>query len=221
MAPAAQDYQAHCSDYESDASGEHAVIREDTPRKSSPMAQANVSTKRSKDLKTEKAPAMPTNIDVRSDSGYSSFTAASKSSADSAPSATSRSPPVAAATTAPAVSQSPAPKPRRPTGGEQRQHSNESSPRQKPSRTASVSSKQRPSTQRRPTLTQDNGDAECTDPNCTACGPNAIPQQRRRPDLLSTRNNPSYVSDSRSQRSAPDAPLFLGLPPATPEFCCP
>ncbi|KAF1919395.1 hypothetical protein BDU57DRAFT_140137 [Ampelomyces quisqualis] len=207
MATAAHDYQAHCEDYESDASGEHGVAREDS------MTRANVSTKRSKDLQTDRAPApdktMPANADVRSDSGYSSFTAASKTSADSAPSATSRSPPVAAAATptAPAVSQSPAPRPRRPTAGEQRQHSNEGSPRQKPvSRPASVSTatKQRPSAQRRPTLSQDNRDEECTDPTCTTCGPNAAPQQRLRPDLLSTRNNPSYVSDSRSQRSAPD-----------------
>jgi hypothetical protein len=130
-----ENYQApQVEDYDSE---ESEVIRSNFPRKSSPTAQANVSTKRSKDLNAEQAPLlekMPTNIDLRSDSGYSSYTAASKSSADSAPSATSRSPPVLPASTAPAVSQSPAPpKQRRSTQGDSsRQHSNESSPRQKP-----------------------------------------------------------------------------------------
>jgi hypothetical protein len=105
-----ENYQApQVEDYDSE---ESEVIRSNFPRKSSPTAQANVSTKRSKDLNAEQAPLlekMPTNIDLRSDSGYSSYTAASKSSADSAPSATSRSPPVLPASTAPAVSQSPAP----------------------------------------------------------------------------------------------------------------
>jgi hypothetical protein len=215
-----ENYQApQVEDYDSEQS---EVIRSNFPRKSSPSAQANVSTKRSKDLNAEQAPLlekMPTNIDLRSDSGYSSYTAASKSSADSAPSATSRSPPVLPASTAPAVSQSPAPpKQRRPTQGDSsRQHSNESSPRQKPkaiSRTASVSSKQqRPAAgQRRPTVTRDprdNKDEECSDPNCTTCPPpsKALPV-RRRPELLQTassRNVPGHPSsETMSQRSDPN-----------------
>jgi hypothetical protein len=215
-----ENYQApQVEDYDSEQS---EVIRSNFPRKSSPSAQANVSTKRSKDLNAEQAPLlekMPTNIDLRSDSGYSSYTAASKSSADSAPSATSRSPPVMPASTAPAVSQSPAPpKQRRPTQGDSsRQHSNESSPRQKPkaiSRTASVSSKQqRPAAgQRRPTVTRDprdNKDEECSDPNCTTCPPpsKALPV-RRRPELLQTassRNVPGHPSsETMSQRSDPN-----------------
>lgn len=210
-----ENYQApQVEDYHSDESDGH-VIKANFPRKSSPSAQANVSTKRSKDLNAEQAPVlekMPTNIDLRSDSGYSSYTAASKSSADSAPSASSRSPPVLPASTAPAVSQSPAPKQRRPTQGEQsRQHSNESSPRPKPiSRTASVSSKpQRPAGQRRQTITRDsreNRDEDCTDPNCTTCTPVALPG-RRRPELsqtASTRNVLGHPSETMSQRSDPN-----------------
>jgi hypothetical protein len=228
MASPEHDYQARVEDYHSDDSDGHVIIRESLPRKASPTAQANVSTKRSNDLKPEKVPApekmVPVNIDLRSDSGYSSFTAASKSSADSAPSATSRSPPVLPTTTAPVVSQAQPPKPRRPTVGEQRQHSNESSPRQKPiSRTASVSSKPRPAGTRRQTITQDprdNRDEECRDPNCTSCGPNAI-VHRTRPVLKptsSTRNVSNYPSDQRSQISAPDpyysppSPTYLRQP---------
>jgi hypothetical protein len=209
-------YQARVDDYNSadESDGGH-VINENFPRKSSPTAQANVSTKRSKDL-SEKGPVlekMPTNIDLRSDSGYSSFTAASKSSADSAPSATSRSPPVLPATAAPPVSQSPALKTRRPTvGGEARQHSNESSPRQTPlSRTASVSSKQqRPAQPRRQTVTRERRDTkgeECRDPNCTDCGFNTLPPRHRRPELqqtASTRHVPGHPSETMSQRSDPN-----------------
>jgi hypothetical protein len=62
--------------------------------RNSPTA-ANVSTKRShpSDLDKEKPPAVervPANVDVRSDSGYSSYTAATVSSTNSAPSATSQ-----------------------------------------------------------------------------------------------------------------------------------
>ncbi|KAH3940266.1 hypothetical protein HBI56_220250 [Parastagonospora nodorum] len=212
-------YQAHVEDYHSDDSDGGPVTVESFPRRSSPTAQANVSTKRSKDLNAEKAPVlekMAPNSDMRSDSGYSSITAASKSSADSAPSASSRSPPAVPVTAAPPVSQSPAPKARRQTtvGGEVRHHSNESSPRQshKPlSRTASVSSKsQRPAHQRRPTITRerrDTKDAECRDPNCTDCGLNTLPPRARRPELqqtASTRNVAGYPSETMSQRSDPN-----------------
>jgi hypothetical protein len=199
----------------------------------SPTA-ANVSTKRShpSDLDKEKPPAVervPTNIDVRSDSGYSSYTATTVSSTNSAPSATSqRSPPVAPATTAPAPAQSPAPKARRPTVSEPRQSSANSSPRPKPlTRTASQSQSSRPAiSQRRPTVTQDRPERrehrdrrdsrvdpaveECTDPNCTKCGPNALPAQRRRPEMQPSHSardvsRLSAVSDQRSMLSEPAA----------------
>ncbi|KAF2032062.1 hypothetical protein EK21DRAFT_110275 [Setomelanomma holmii] len=209
---------ATVEDYDSDQSVDH-VLRENFNRKSAtPPAQANVSTKRSKDLNQEQASAqekMTANIDLRSDSGYSSYTGISKSSADSAPSATSRSPPVMPTTTAPAPAPSPAPKPRRPTGGESRQYSNESSPRQKLARTASSASK-RPAGQRRPTVTKDP--EECTDPNCTQCGPNVKP--RRRPTITqpsqSTQEIPRYPQDQRSVQSdpyyAPSSPTYLRHP---------
>jgi hypothetical protein len=188
---------------------------------------ANVSTKRShpSDLDKEKPPEVErvTNIDVRSDSGYSSYTAATVSSTNSAPSVTSqRSPPVVPATTAPvAPAENTAPKARRPTVSEPRQNSANSSPRPQPlSRSASQSS--RPSaTQRRPTITHDRPERkeyrdrrdsrvepECTEPNCTSCGPNALPSQRRRPDIQPSQSardvsRLSVVSDQRSMRSDP------------------
>jgi hypothetical protein len=172
----------------------------DTERKASPTA--NSSTKRSHpDLKPDAAPPlekMHPNIDLKSDSGYSSFTAASKSSADTAPSTkAARSPPAAPATAAPMPAQSPASKARRPTLVEQRQAGSESA-RPRPTRAPSMSSKNRPpGQQRRPTITtQDEG---CTEPGCTTCGPNAVkPSRPRRPTLS------SLPSDQRSNRSAPD-----------------
>ncbi|CAO2652188.1 Nn.00g004710.m01.CDS01 [Neocucurbitaria sp. VM-36] len=218
MASEQPNYQPTCEDYHSDES-DGRVLESFTGRKS--PAAANVSTKRShpSDLDKEKPPAqerVSANIDLRSDSGYSSYTAATVSSADSAPSATSRrSPPVAPANTAPLPSHSPAPKPRRPTLSEQRQSSN-SSPRPKPvSRTASQSSR-RPGAHRRPTITQDrreSRDEECADPNCTKCGPNALPQ-RRRPDLPPSQSarDVSILSDQRSMRSDPAA--YYTSPPS-------
>jgi hypothetical protein len=208
--------------------------------RNSPTA-ANVSTKRShpSDLDKEKPPAVervPANVDVRSDSGYSSYTAATVSSTNSAPSATSqRSPPVVPATTALAAAHSPAPKARRPTVSEPRQNSANSSPRPKPlSRTASQSQSQRPAViQRRPTVTKerperkqhrdrrdsrvDQAEGACTDPNCTECGPNALPAQRRRPDVQPSQSardvsRLSVVSDQRSMRSDPAA--YYASPPS-------
>lgn len=210
MASADHKYRApEVEDYNSDQS-EHPM------RNKSP--QANVSTKRSKDLKSDKGPILEkvaTNIDGRSDSGYSSYTAASKSSADSAPSA-SRAQPPPPPTAAPTAAQSPAPKSRRSAGGESRQHSNESSPRQKPSRTASVSSKSRPAAgQRRPTATQGGAEERkipLGDPNWITCGPNAereMPQRNHRPQMpppaMSSHNvRDSYLpSDQLSQHSDP------------------
>jgi hypothetical protein len=212
MATTKNPRHAHVEDC-SDDSDRGAVINDSIPRKPSPSAQANVSTKRSKDkeLNSEKTPEkmMPANIDLRSDSGYSSYTTASKSSADSAPS-TSRHPPALNTTTAPAVPQSPAPKPRKSAGTAERQHSNESSPRQKPSRTASISSSsKRPAGQRRTTLTQ--GAEECNDPNWLTCGPNVeLPHRRRqdsRPEMppsMSSHNVRNIPSDLVSHSSDPN-----------------
>ncbi|KAF2821785.1 hypothetical protein CC86DRAFT_100636 [Ophiobolus disseminans] len=193
MATLDNNYQAQVEDYHSDDSAH--VTERSVPRNKSPSAQANVSQRRSKDLKSDKASTpektVPANIDGRSDSG------------------TTRHPPIPPPVTAPAVPQSPAPKPRRPTGGDSRQHSNESSPRQKPSRTASVSSKQRPAaSQRRPTVTDDR---KLPDPNWLTCGPNAEREMppRRRPEMpppsMSSRSiRDNYPSDQLSQHSDPN-----------------
>ncbi len=187
-------------DYDSDCSNAHLFARP------SPAA-ANVSTKRShpSDLDKEKTPAqerVSPNIDLRSDSGYSSFTAATVSSADSAPSATSqRSPPHAPATTnIPAQPQSPAPKTRRPTLSSAPSTSSTGS---RPSRTASQSQRRPTLGSRRPTITQERRDArddECTDPNCTSCGPNAVPRRRSEQQTPPTpRDDPAsyYASPPR------------------------
>ncbi|KAF1840227.1 uncharacterized protein K460DRAFT_205203 [Cucurbitaria berberidis CBS 394.84] len=202
-------HQPTCEDYDSDES-DGRVLESFTGRKS--PAAANVSTKRShhSDLDKEKPPAqerVPTNIDLRSDSGASSLSR--------------RSPPVAPAATAPLPSQSPAQRPRRPTLSDQRQQSSTStstSSRPKPlSRTASQSSRRPPGAQRRPTLTQERRDSmeeECQDPTCTKCGPNALPQ-RRRPDLPpshSARDVSMLRGDQRSINSEPVA--YYASPPS-------
>lgn len=199
-------YQPTVEEYNSDESDGH-VLSANFPRKASPAAQANVSTKRSKDLQTDKAPASNDTAhtkpaDVRSDSGYSSYTAASKSSADSAQ--RHPSPPPAP----PKVASSPAPK-RRPTVSDPRHQSTKSSPRPKVSRTASVSSKQRPSTTRRPTITRepDMAQEECRDPNCTSCGPNVRPNRRSVAEPFpsaSAQHFANLPSDQVSQRSDPN-----------------
>ncbi|KAF1838454.1 hypothetical protein BDW02DRAFT_414949 [Decorospora gaudefroyi] len=225
----AQHLQPYCEDVSDDSDGPVSFQGRKSPN------AANQSTKRSHpsdvDKEAEKPPAqesVPNNIDLRSDSGYSSYTAATVSSTNSAPSATAHcSPPVVPATAAPVPAQSPAPKTRRPAQSEPRQNSTNSSPRPKPlSRTASQSSK--PSaTHRRSTVSQqDRPDrrvrrdsrvdaGECTDPTCTTCGPNALPQQRRRPDIQpsqSARDVTRISSDQRSMRSDPAA--YYTSPPS-------
>lgn len=235
MTTANPDYQPFVEDYHSDDSdGNGAVLSNNFPRKASP--QANVSSKRSKDL-NEKPPVQETlPTDLRSDSGYSSYTAASKSSADSAQS--QRSPPVAAAPAAAASqppqsqpqsqSQSPAPKQRRPTGTERKSASNESSPRrQTVSRTPSVSSKPRPAAgQRRLTVTrpEDVNGGDCTDPNCRECGPNQRTRRTRTertevPPTASAREFARYPpSDQVSQRSDPNPYFTQTSPTYTREY---
>ncbi|KAF1937944.1 hypothetical protein EJ02DRAFT_39347 [Clathrospora elynae] len=220
-------YQPYFEDYNSDESD--GRVLESFQGRKSPNA-ANVSTKRShpSDLDKEKPPAqgqerVPTNIDMRSDSGGAS----------------QRSPPVVAATctttptapTAPVPAQKPAPKPRRPTQSEQRQNSTKSSsPHPTPlARTASQAARPSTVTQRRTTITQDTRPErrererrdsrvveDCTDPTCTKCGPNALPPLRR-PDLPPSQSArdvsyPAAASDNRSMRSDPAA--YYASPPS-------
>jgi hypothetical protein len=187
-------------------------------RRSSPGGQANVAAKRSpsSDLGHEKAPptGMVVNTDSRSDSGYSSTYAFSAApSADSALSAISSqsSPPNNVPPTAPSLPPaSPAPIKRRPTISERRPTITDDrnhSPRKPLQRAGSVSRKPR---ERRPTLQSQPDD--CTNPNCTTCGPNATPSSRGRPSPLDSAVDVSYQQnfDIRSQR--PDLPSYISSP---------
>ncbi|KAF2124241.1 hypothetical protein P153DRAFT_302700, partial [Dothidotthia symphoricarpi CBS 119687] len=220
-------YQPTCEDYDSDESS--ARVLESLRR--SPSSHPNVAAKRSPaDAGGEKAPAVqqqqrvPVNIDLQSDSGYSSHTAATMSSADSAPSFSSMRPtmpPVVVA--APFPSQSPANRNRRPTLGDPRQSSSQSLPRPKGLSRRDSQSAKRPPAQRRPTITQERNesrDDDCTDPNCTTCGPNAAVQRRRAdPPPSDSALDVSYPYDPRSQRSdtaspyaSPPSPTYARQP---------
>ncbi|KAG9193301.1 hypothetical protein G6011_03336 [Alternaria panax] len=193
---------------------------------------ANVSTKRShpSDLDKEMPPAhetVPANLDLRSDSGYSSYTTATVSSTNSAQSAPpQRSPPHVPA--APVPPQQDAPKiRRRPTLSDTSKPTSKPAARPKSiSRTASTSSKPPAIIQqreRRPTVTQDprldrrdrrdsRVEPECADPRRIKYDPNApAPALRRRdvcPEIHPSQsardvNRPSSQEDTRSMRSDP------------------
>lgn len=178
---------------------------------------ANVAAKRShpSDLGTDKPQPdkeKVVHIDLQSDSGYSSHTAGTMSSADSVPSAkmsqTSTAPSSAASMPPP----SPAATRRRPTVVEDRRRTTET-PRKPLQRNNSTASRQRPAATRRPTLVQAD---ECRDPNCKTCGPNAPPPRRGRRESLALDSglDVSYPPfDVRSQRSDP-APSTYASPPS-------
>ncbi|KAF2469439.1 uncharacterized protein BDR25DRAFT_49536 [Lindgomyces ingoldianus] len=190
-----------CEDYHSDDSD---IV--ESFRRSPATNQANVTAKRShpSDLGTDQPAAVEkvVNIDMQSDSGYSSHTAATMSSADSAPSAKSQSPPVAILNSAPLPPPSPATIKKRPALGEERKSSSQNSPRKPLQRTGSVSSR----TGRSRKATNE----ECNDPNCTKCGPNAR-GRRPAPSPLDSGLDLSYV-EPRSQRTepsyAPQSPTY-------------
>ncbi|KAJ4290294.1 hypothetical protein N0V90_010510 [Kalmusia sp. IMI 367209] len=188
---------------------------------------ANVAAKRShpSDLGSEKpSPDKEklVHIDLQSDSGYSSHTAGTVSSADSVPSAklsqTASTVPSSAASVPPA---SPAASKRRPTVVAEDRKRSSQSPRKPLQRNGSVASK-RPAGSRRPTLTTEE---DCTDPNCKQCGPNVVaPSARpRRPTstALDSGLDISYPPfDVRSQRSdpattytSPPSPTYSRQPP--------
>ncbi|KAF2272352.1 uncharacterized protein EI97DRAFT_211922 [Westerdykella ornata] len=177
---------------------------------------ANVAARRSQpsDLNCDKAPAAEkvTNIDLQSDSGYSSHTAATMSSADSGPSAKSQSPPAAPANAAPLPSDSPAGSKRRPTLSRDERHSSESGVRRPLARSGSVSSRNRPRRERQTSESQ-----ECEDPNCDRCpGPR---RGRPKPSPLESGLDISYppFDDQRSQRSDP-APSTTSYAPQSPTY---
>lgn len=219
---AQRNLNAYVEEYDSDQS-EQPVL--ESFRRS---PAANVAAKRShpSDLGADKPvadgstdTAVP--IDLRSDSGYSSHTAGTMSSADSGPSAkfsqTSTAPSSAASMPPP----SPHTSKRRPTVVEDRKRPTAESPRRPLQRTNSSASKPRPPPVRRPTITQKT--EECRDPNCKTCGPNAPPPRRGRRESLALDSaldmsyNPPY--DARSQRSdpsyttSPPSPIYNRQPP--------
>ncbi|KAF1931764.1 uncharacterized protein M421DRAFT_320218 [Didymella exigua CBS 183.55] len=221
----AKSHQATVEDYFSD-DGNHGVSIEPFTPEPSP-GKANVHTKRSnpEDMGSDRTPkgTVPNNVDVKSDSGYSSQSAAGMSSADSAASATSsqRSPPVPAVKPAP-PSPTPAQKPSRPSQHHRQQSSQSTQSVPRLSRRDSQTSRRPP--ERRPIVTtqpapppkrRDSRNVEeCTIPGCTKCGPDAIePRSRpsRRQSMLNTQpaesapdvSSYSHPYDTRSQVSDP------------------
>ncbi|KAF2785712.1 hypothetical protein K505DRAFT_368868 [Melanomma pulvis-pyrius CBS 109.77] len=196
-----------CEDYNSDDGDDAADYSGSDPNdpvleafRRSPAA--NVAAKRShpSELGTDASPAdKVVHADLQSDSGYSTAALSHASSADSTPSGP---------TSAPPPPPSPAVK-RRPTLSDDRKNSSQSSPRKPLQRSGSVSSR-RPRERRQTVTTED-----CTDPNCTKCGPNALPSSRgRRPDPspLDSGLDVSYPPfDQRSQRLDP-APSYVSSP---------
>ncbi|KAI4671988.1 uncharacterized protein J4E78_000487 [Alternaria triticimaculans] len=205
---------------------------------------ANVSTKRShpSDLDKQMPPAQeraPTNIDLRSDSGYSSYTTATVSSTNSAQSAPpQRSPPQVPAAAAPAPPQPEAPKARRrPTDQTEKTSKSSSSSRPKPSaRTASsktpaIVQQQPPERKRRPTVTQESRperrdrrdsrvEPDGAEPRRTKYDPNAPASAvRRRPDILpsqSARDVRPIPQDTRSMHSDPAS--YQQAPPSPTHY---
>ncbi|KAH6882080.1 hypothetical protein BKA58DRAFT_12845 [Alternaria rosae] len=207
---------------------------------------ANVSTKRShpSDLDKEMPPAQqraPANIDLRSDSGYSSYTTATVSSTNSAQSAPpQRSPPQVPAAAAPAPPQPEAPKARRrPVPTDTTEKTSKSSSRPKPSRTASSASKppavvqqQPPERKRRPTVTQESRperrdrrdsrvEPDGAEPRRTKYDPNAPASAvRRRPDIQPSQSARDVTrpipQDTRSMHS--DPPSYQQAPPSPTHY---
>lgn len=194
----------YVEDCDSDQS-EHPVLS--SFRRSSPGA--NVAAKRSSpsDLGTDK-PLADTEkmvpIDLQSEaSGYSSHTAGTMSSADSASSAKMSQTSTAPSSAASMPPSSPATSKRRPAPVEDRRRPSES-PR-KPLQCSSSTASKRPPGTRRPTnpIPQQH---DCGDPKCKSCGPNAPPPRRGRRDSIaldSGRDVPYPPFDARSQRSDP------------------
>ncbi|KAF2015614.1 hypothetical protein BU24DRAFT_408813 [Aaosphaeria arxii CBS 175.79] len=171
-------------------------------------SQANVTAKRShpSDLGVDKSPPTEKVVfsDRQSDSGYSSHTAATVSSADSALSANSQSPPVAPVhleDPEPLLPTPPSPAQRRPTLGDDRRRSNQTSPVKPLQRAPSVSSRNRPARERRPT---ESRSVDCTDPTCKKC--------------VSSTGPTTSTSTTRGRRPVPphlDSAVDVSYPPST------
>ena len=194
--PGAYSLAATCEDYNSDDS----EVVGGTRFQANVAGQANVAAKRSHSSVLGNAkPVEVVGPDAASDSGYSSHTTATMSSADSAQSQKSSS---ASAMADPP----PAPSPKRRPAAlvDHRRISSQSSPRKPLAKSGSVS--------RRP---REREEPECTVPNCQ-CGKS----QNRRPPTLSPLdsglelNIPSF--DQRSDRPSysPPSPMSARQPPS-------
>ncbi|OCK85590.1 hypothetical protein K432DRAFT_18831 [Lepidopterella palustris CBS 459.81] len=180
---------ATVEDYDSDDSEVVTIGR----RQVNVPGQANVAAKRShpSDLGNEK-PVEVVGPDAASDSGYSSHTAATMSSADSAQSQKSGSPPVNNADAAPAPSLSR----RRPTLVDTRKSSSQNSPRKPLGRTGSSARRAR----------EGREEAECTVQNCECKQSQQSRSRRPQPSPLDSALDISYPPfDQRSQRSDPSS----------------
>ncbi|KAF2748084.1 hypothetical protein M011DRAFT_525768 [Sporormia fimetaria CBS 119925] len=214
MAGVRKMHQATVEEYHStDESDRDILVDEKARRSPATPGQANVAAKRSQtsDLGKDKTPAAEKviNIDLQSDSGYSSHTAATMSSADSAPSAKAQSPPAAPVAPTPTPSADP-PAKRRPTLSREDRHSSNSSPRKPLTRSGSMS-QSRPSRERQSSTT-------CKDPHCTEC-PASRGRRAPRPSPLDSGLDISYppFDDVRSQHSDPN-PVSSYLTPQTPTY---
>lgn len=214
LQPTVEDY------FSDDGHGQGVSIEPFTPDPS--PGKANVRTKRSNPdhMGADRTPTgrVPANIDVKSDSGYSSQSVAGMSSADSAASAASsqRGPPVLPAAPSPTPTQKPS---RPPHSRQQSQQSSQSASRHPLSRRDSQSSRRPHNTERRPNppgpKRRDSRNDECTTPGCH-CSPE-LPEPRPRPQarrlsMLNTQPHPAesapdvsshHIYDTRSQVSDP------------------
>ncbi|CAI6341148.1 unnamed protein product [Periconia digitata] len=189
-----RDLNPKCEDYHSDDGSDHGVVLEerDDLFRASPVPTANVAAKRSELGKSGIA------SDMQSDSGARSPPTASTS---------------AAQTPIPPPSPAAAPTRRRQNTlvADERQSTSQSSPR-KPLQRAPSTASRRPSTNRRPSTVATDS-AECTNPNCRKCGPNALAYRNRRPDSALD-SSYSQVSEVPSQHSEPIPSTTYSFPPS-------
>ena len=193
--PGARSFAATCEDYNSD-DGE---VVNGTSFQANVAGQANVAAKRShSSILGNGKPVEVVVPDAASDSGYSSHTTATMSSADSAQSQKSSSASMIA-------NLPPAPSPKRRPAAlvDHRRISSQSSPRKPLAKSASVSRRSR-----------EREESECTVPNCQ-CGKS----QNRRPPTLSPLDSGLELNfspfDQRSDRPTytPPSPMSARQPP--------
>ncbi|OJD31389.1 uncharacterized protein BKCO1_4900079 [Diplodia corticola] len=180
--------------------------------------QSNVSAKRSSQNELRRTHGAARPNDLTSDSGYSSRTAATGSSADSAKSSNSRRRSPVKTDAPPAAPEAPAPptahaRPRLSESSKKKSHARESP---KPSKTSKTQKERKPvvvrqsSTRTRaPSVTRPRRDSvgpECEDPNCDRC----LGRLRIKPPPLKTGMEDNYSSYTPRSPRVPPSP---GRPP--------